>query len=563
MRSFWTKLSRHLVAFKSANRGNVAITFAIATLPLIGTVGFAVDYSHANAVKAAMQAALDSTALMLSKDAATASNADLQTKAKSYFDALFLKPEAKNVVVTASYSTTGGSQVKVNGATDVPTSFLGVIGYQTINVTGSSTAAWGSTRLRVALVLDTTGSMDADGKMDALKTSTKNLLTQLKSAATNDGDVYVSIVPFSRGTNLGKGNYNATYIDWTEWESAPAYMATWLANSTNKTEWDKAGPGDPCPFSSSETGFGCTTGPSDSASSTSYIPSSGSYSGYICPGIDTGSKDGSNAGFYYPGCYNSTTYSSTGSSATCTGHSNCSCSGSGSGKTCKTSSGYFEHTWIKNARSTWTGCVADRGTNTLPGTTAGPDQTAIVPTTSDVKTLYPARQDSYCPQAVMGLNYNWTSMASAVDNLDPNGGTNQPIGLVTGWHSLVGIGPFTAPPKDSNYTYTDVIILMSDGLNTWDRWYGNGSATNTSVDYRMYDSSGNGTCANIKTSGVTLYTIQVNTGGDATSALLRNCAGGPDKFSDPSKFYLVTSASGLGAVFTAIGTNLTKLRVAK
>ena len=104
---------------------------------------------------------------------------------------------------------------------------------------------------------------------------------------------------------------------------------------------------------------------------------------------------------------------------------------------------------------------------------------------------------------------------------------------------------------------------MSDGLNTWDRWYGTGSAINTSVDYRMYDSSGNGTCANIKTSGVTLYTIQVNTGGDPTSTLLTNCAGGPDKFSDPSKFYMVTTANGLGAVFAAIGTNLTKLRVAK
>lgn len=79
----------------------------------------------------------------------------------------------------------------------------------------------------------------------------------------------------------------------------------------------------------------------------------------------------------------------------------------------------------------------------------------------------------------------------------------------------------------------------------------------------MYDTGGNGTCANIKNSGVTLYTIHVNTDGDPTSMLLRNCAGGPDKFSDPSKFYTVTSASGLGAVFTAIGTNLTKLRVAK
>ena len=47
------------------------------------------------------------------------------------------------------------------------------------------------------------------------------------------------------------------------------------------------------------------------------------------------------------------------------------------------------------------------------------------------------------------------------------------------------------------------------------------------------------------------------------STLLQNCAGGPDKFNDPSKFFMVTSANGLGAVFSAIGTNLTKLRVAQ
>ena len=98
MHPYWTATIHRLNAFRRANSGNVAITFALATLPLIGTVGFAVDYSHANSVKAAMQAALDSTALMLSRDAATLTSSDLQTKAKSYFDALFTRPEAKNVI---------------------------------------------------------------------------------------------------------------------------------------------------------------------------------------------------------------------------------------------------------------------------------------------------------------------------------------------------------------------------------------------------------------------------------------------------------------------------------
>jgi hypothetical protein len=74
-----------------------------------------------------------------------------------------------------------------------------------------------------------------------------------------------------------------------------------------------------------------------------------------------------------------------------------------------------------------------------------------------------------------------------------------------GWMSLTGGGPITAPAMDPNYTYSQVIILLTDGLNTQDRWYTNQS----SIDARQTL-----TCSNIKAAGITLYTIQVNTGGD-------------------------------------------------
>ena len=189
MMSAWTKFRSALRAFRVAHAGNVAITFALATLPIIATVGFAVDYSRANAVKAAMQAALDSTALMISKEAATDTNTQLQTNAQKYFLALFARPDATNVTVTANFTTDGGTSVVVNGATDVPTSILSAIGYGVITVSGSSTAKWGSNLLRVALVLDNTGSMADAGKMTALQSATKSLLTQLQTAATNNGDV--------------------------------------------------------------------------------------------------------------------------------------------------------------------------------------------------------------------------------------------------------------------------------------------------------------------------------------------------------------------------------------
>ena len=175
--------------------------------------------------------------------------------------------------------------------------------------------------------------------------------------------------------------------------------------------------------------------------------------------------------------------------------------------------------------------------------------------------MFPAEQYSSCPKAIMGLSSNWTGMTSLVDSMTASGATNQPIGLVWAWQTLAGGGPFTVPAKDSAYTYNEVIILLSDGLNTQDRWYGNGSSTSTSVDHRMVDTNGSGTCANIKAAGVTIYTIQVNTGGDPTSTLLQNCASNTTGTTD--HFFLLTSADQLVTTFQTIGTNLTKLRVAQ
>ena len=59
------------------------------------------------------------------------------------------------------------------------------------------------------------------------------------------------------------------------------------------------------------------------------------------------------------------------------------------------------------------------------------------------------------------------------------------IGLQLGWLSLTGGGPFYSPPMDSSYTYTQVIILLTDGLNTQDRWYGDGSSLGTPDDAKI------------------------------------------------------------------------------
>ncbi len=237
--------------------------------------------------------------------------------------------------------------------------------------------------------------------------------------------------------NLNPANYDASWIDWTEWEDEPPYI-----KNNKPSGWSQVNAGDPCPFSTWNHGFGCAPNPT-STSTTSYIPSSGTYAGYICPGTDNGNKVAAMDGSVYNGCYNSVQAFKTidsGSGASCGTTSNCSCSGNGNNKVC--SQTYYNHTWIKNARSTWNGCVVDRGTATGPSS-GNYDTNAVAPITNVAASQYAAQQFVSCPQAVMGLNYNWSAMTSLVNSLSPGGNTNQGLGLQAGWMSLAGGGPFT------------------------------------------------------------------------------------------------------------------------
>jgi Flp pilus assembly protein TadG len=214
-----------LSRFFRSRDGNVLPIFAAAVVPVIGLIGAAIDYSRASSIRTEMQGALDATALMLSKAAPGLSKDDLQKLANSYFQAQFTRKDANGVQVAASYTNASGDQqVKVDATGDMTTDFMKLLGISKMNIGNSSTVKWGQTKLRVALALDNTGSMNDSGKIGALKTATKGLLTQLQTAAKNPGDVQVSIVPFSKDVNVGAPNpldvnWKApSWIDWTDWD---------------------------------------------------------------------------------------------------------------------------------------------------------------------------------------------------------------------------------------------------------------------------------------------------------------------------------------------------------
>src|SRR5262245_43337079 len=135
--------------FARAKEGNTVITFGLAFIPLVGLVGAAVDYSRANQLQTAMQAAADTTALMIAQSAASQTDAAVQSDSDKYYKALFKNPAAQNLQVTGTYSDTNGSTVFVRATATYRTSFMGVLGFPTLPLAAASTASFGNTRLQI------------------------------------------------------------------------------------------------------------------------------------------------------------------------------------------------------------------------------------------------------------------------------------------------------------------------------------------------------------------------------------------------------------------------------
>jgi Flp pilus assembly protein TadG len=540
--------------FARADRGNIAAIFAIALVPLLAMVGAAVDYTRAVAARTAIQTALDTTALMISRDAAAnpSLSADtVQTMATQYFNALYHNADATGVAVSAIYSAGGGStpaSITMTGSGTVSTDFMKLVGIKQIDVGSSSTTAWGNTRMRVAMVLDNTGSMADNGKMAAMQKAASDMVDTLAGFNKQAGDVFISLVPFAKNVNLGS-TFDKSYIKWSS-PSGTSNPDTWDENNgtctagasyTTKTSCEAK---SFCSISGNSTKSACTS--DGTCSNSNYSTQSACTSGGTCSKSQytTQSKCTNNNGKWTAGNYT------------------------------WTPGVWAAGKWTPNNHSTWSGCVMDRDQNydiqnTSPNITGNSTEPTLFPAQEYMQgsTNYCNKASNAYLQPVVPMTNNWTTIKTAIAAMDPTGGTNQAIGLAWGWQSLSTTNaPIPAPPKESNYTYQDYIVLLSDGLNTQDRWpsYGNGNTQGTCSGQPCIDARQELLCAAVKDPSknggnpITVFTIQVNIGNkDPKSQVLQDCASGTNNFQ------MITTADQTATAFQNILTQITKLRLAK
>jgi Flp pilus assembly protein TadG len=462
---------RKLISFVRSSRANVAIIFGLSLIPITLAAGVGIDLARGLVVQTSVTAALDAAGLALGSTSGL-TQSQMQTMAQQYFNANY-KADPSFGTPAPITVTAAGQQITLSTSVAVPTTLMAVAGINTMPVNASSEVVWGQSKLWVALVLDNTGSMtqtDASGtsKISALKTASTNLLTMLKGAAVNPGDVMVSIVPFTVGVNVGTANATASWLTFSQWDAVG-------------------------------TGYG------------SYKFTSGINVGKSCTPPQT----------------------------------NCG--------------------WVatNSSHSQWSGCVMDRDQSYDVQNTA--------PNATNVPTLFPAAPPTAwknpqhtpagtwnitCPIQLRPLTdvlntSGFTALNTEVNNMVAGGGTNQPVGLEMGWMTITNSAPFSpgSLPKDTQ----PIIIILSDGLNTLDRWTGDGSNQDSGTDARMAQ-----VCTNVKAAGVTVYAVFVDLNGtQGNSTVLQNCA------SDPSKYFDLTSSTEIVATFNEIGTQITQLRIAK
>jgi Flp pilus assembly protein TadG len=165
-----------IAQFRSNKRGNVAVITALCCLPLIASVGCVIDYTTASLVKTKLQAAADAAAL-----ATVSVNSSVVTTAKAmssggtvsggstfatnFFNANLNASPANvgytNLTPSATVSVSGTKMTAtVSYTAKVPTYFMGVMGFSTVSINGSSTASYTMpTYINFYLMLDVSGSM--------------------------------------------------------------------------------------------------------------------------------------------------------------------------------------------------------------------------------------------------------------------------------------------------------------------------------------------------------------------------------------------------------------------
>jgi hypothetical protein len=220
-------------------------------------------------------------------------------------------------------------------------------------------------------------------------------------------------------------------------------------------------------------------------------------------------------------------------------------------------------TWREVSVADWGGCLADRDRKDDDNDNVDYDVKSSMPDPLIDDAKFPrVANSSRCPAAtILPLTdvhtaAGYTAITDKISAMQAAGNTNVTIGAMWGWHLLDDLSPYTEAKPYQTKDLQKYLILMTDGDNTENRF----STSESSINGRTEK-----VCDNIKalpqntanspaTPAIKVWSIRVISG---NADLLKDCA------TNDSMYVSVTDANQLNGVFTAIGTEIASLHLAK
>jgi Flp pilus assembly protein TadG len=495
--------------FLNDKRGNYALMTVVAVVPIMGALALGVDYAEMSKQRQETLNALDAAGIATARVIVEGASDDAaKAYAKSFFEINLgsVQPANTTLTVLLPQNNIGGGTLVLTAGLKYKPYFLGTFAKLTgrtpndVDFSATSEVRLKNT-LEVALVLDNSGSMDTIGtgstkkRIDVLKDASKQLIDIMAKGSEVmkqiSKPVQFGLVPFSASVNVGPDKATASWMDGYGISPIHHENFDWstVTDVNKKMEniggvWYKKGSGWGTQADQKVTRF------------TLYDDMQRTIQ--------------------------------TGSTTTCTG--------SGKKKVCTTTPVYGVTSY-----ASWAGCVEARPSpyninDATPATNApatlfvpmfAPDEvdSGSAPNnywadgmTGTTPAAYLARQKNWqkyytpAPNGTAaatgddGPNQGCTTtpitpltdvspiagrdaIKASIDAMSPTGNTNVPEGMAWGWRVLSHAEPFTEGRLENDRGNDKVVIVLTDGANTYSTPGGSDYAVNKST-YAAYGYAG-------------------------------------------------------------------------
>lgn len=506
----------------AARGGNVAMITALVLLPICALIGGMIDLSRAQSGKAAAQAALDAAVLAVAleqvgSDLEDTTPVDLTVTATEAFSA---QTAGKRFSLTQLSVVRVGDVLTGEAIVSTESYFLGMIGIPSMQTRQTSEVKLGEHAFEIALVLDTTGSMDG-AKLSDMKAAANHMIDAMSARVNDTSKLKFALVPFSNFVNVGPGMRGQSFMDGS---GAASYHHEYFSEAVERFAlYDHLGIDWP----------GCVETRPQPYDVTDERPRLVVPDTLFVPAFHPDEPDDPAA---FPNTYLTDT-------------------GLGPGP-------------LGEVRN-----VAKFGVQ--PGPWA-PVSVQRTPYPFFANYLQDQGPDFTCnTQPIVPLSNSYPSLKFAINGLAAKGGTNLVEGVTWGWRVLSSEVPFTQGRAEATPNLSKAIVLLTDGNNGI-----NGFPTDLGSEYFSYGYVENGrlglapgastadinaaldarftqACTNIKAAGVTIFVIRLEMADLKSEALLRGCA------SSPAHYLNVPDSAQLDAAFESVREKLTLLYLSR